>query len=141
MQVIGFNLTKISAEREPVLKPNNTINTNIEFKDVEKEQVALLKESDAVKLSFAFTVTYEEKEKKTQEAKISLEGFMVLSAEKDEIKDILKSWKKKEVPQNLKIPLFNVILQKCSLKALQLEEELNLPNHMPFPRITGQQQK
>ena len=48
MQVIGFNFTKISAEREDKLE-RYSLNTNIEFTNLEKEEVELLKDSNAIK--------------------------------------------------------------------------------------------
>lgn len=145
MQVIGFNFTKIQAERKPLVSPSMNINTNIEFNNVEKEKVELLKEAESLKLSFKFSIAYVKKEEKkeSEEAKVIFEGFLVLASFSEEAKDILKEWKKKQVPQNLRVPLFNIILKKCSVRALQLEEELSLPVHVPFPQISaqGSQQK
>ena len=138
MQVIGFNLSKVLAERSPDFT-RSAINTNIEFSNVEKEKVDLLKDAEAVKISFKFSVIYENKEKKEKKnGEVSCEGVIVLSTSKEEAKDFHKSWKKKEVPKDTMIPLYNVILKKCSLKALQLEDDLNLPPHIPFPQIRAQ---
>lgn len=151
MQVIGFNVQKILAERSPEFKKSN-INTNIEFTDIDKEKLDLLKDAEALKFSFVFIITYDDAEKsqeksqdKPQEEKskdssskqgeIRFEGNILLSATKDEAKDITKSWKKKQIEDNFRIPLINFILKKCSVKALSLEEDLNLPIHIPFPRI------
>ena len=138
MQVIGFNLSKVLAERSPDFT-RSAINTNIEFSNVEKEKVDLLKDAEAVKISFKFSVIYEDREKKEKKnGEVSCEGVIVLSTSKEEAKDFHKSWKKKEVPKDTMIPLYNVILKKCSLKALQLEDDLNLPPHIPFPQIRAQ---
>jgi hypothetical protein len=135
MQLIGFNLKKIKAEKSPNYK-RSSINTNIEFTDVIKEKVDLLKEATAIKISFIFSVVYSDAEdKETVLGEISFEGEIVFSADKEETKDITKAWKKKTIPENLKIPLFNFILKRCSTKALTLEEHLNLPSHIPFPPV------
>lgn len=143
MQIIGFNFTKIQAERKMQLDSNLNINTNIEFTNLEKEKVELLqKDKESIRLSFKFSIMYQKGDKKdNSEANVTFEGFMLLAAEIEESKDLLKEWKKKQVPQNLRLPFFNSILKRCSVKALQLEDELGLPNHMPIPQIAPQPQQ
>jgi hypothetical protein len=140
MNILGFNLTKISANRNSKILQNPMMNTNIEFTDVVKEEIEMLKENDAVKISFKFSVDYadaKDKEKKNPEieGKIEFEGIIILSAEKEEAKEIFKLWKKKQIPEGIRIPLFNVILRKCSPKALDMEDQIGLPLHLPFPQI------
>ncbi|MBS3071358.1 hypothetical protein J4408_00030 [Candidatus Pacearchaeota archaeon] len=146
MQVIGFNLTKISALREEQLK-RASINTHIEFTKVEKEKIEMLKDSEAIKLNFRFTITYgdpnknsDKKEDKEQNSgELVFEGLIVLSLSKDQSKEFQKAWKNKQVPQDSVVPLYNMILKKCSVKALQLEDDLNLPLHIPFPQVKKQE--
>ncbi len=139
MQVIGFNLKKILAQRSIDFQ-KGPINTNIEFTDVEKEKVDMLKDIDALKISFVFSVNYSDQEKKEElkHGEVSFEGNILLSSTKDESKEIQKSWKKKQIQDSVRIPLINFILKKCSVKALSLEEDLNLPSHIPFPQIRKQ---
>tara|TARA_Y100000310_G_scaffold341008_1_gene438741 strand:- start:2029 stop:2493 length:465 start_codon:yes stop_codon:yes gene_type:complete len=148
MQVIGFNFTNISGEKSPDFK-QSPINIQIEFTNVEKEKVELLKDLEAVKLSFKFTITYaeqdEQEDKKEKEepkespkdiqAEVTFKGLIVLSVTKQQAKDFQKAWKKNQVPPETVVSLHNIILKKCSIKALQLEEDLNLPAHMPFPQV------
>jgi len=147
MQVIGFNFTKIEASRNPILSQGLNINTNIEFTNVEKEKVELLKDKDPVKAHFKFSIVYlkkeekKDKEKEQEEAKIIFEGFMILATTAEESKEFIKTWKKKELSPSIRLPLFNLILKRCSVKALQLEDELGLPNHMPIPQIAPQKQE
>ncbi len=141
MRLIGFNFTQIAAERKNTLQPGMNINTNLEFTDVQEEKVDMLKDKTPLKVSFSQTVIYSSpKEAKKQEefAKITFAGSMLIAASSEDAKELLKSWKKKEVPSGIKIPLFNIILTKCSVKALQLQEELNLPLHPQLPRLTPQ---
>mgnify|MGYP001608513762 CR=1 FL=1 len=137
----------------------SSINTNVTFTDIQKQTADFLKDSDALKTSFKFSVEYTDQDKKEDNKKdreksessktaekskdgspkdkneISLEGFLLLSVSKDESKEFLKSWKNKEVPKDKVLPLYNFILKKCSIKALQLEEDLGLPLHVPFPQV------
>src|SRR3989344_3159997 len=136
MQIIGFNFKKILAERS-INFQRGPINTNIEFTNVDKEKVDIFKDNEALKASFIFSVVYSDSEKKEdlKHGEVSFDGDIIFSASKDETKEIIKSWKKKQIPEDIRIPIINFILRKCSTKALFLEDELNLPVHIPFPRI------
>jgi hypothetical protein len=143
MRLIGFNFTKIAAERKPTLQPGMNISTNIEFTNVEEEKVEMLKDKTPLKITFSQTVTYaSNKDAKKQEefAKLTFEGSMLLAASGEDAKELMKSWKKKDIPQGAKIPLFNIIMAKCSVKALELQEQLNLPFHPQLPRLSLQTQ-
>ena len=137
MQVLGFNFIKISGERTVNFRQGSSINTNIEFIDIEKEEISLLKDTEAIKISYKFSVTYSkiENKKESKEGEISIEGNIIMSATKEEVKEIMKFWKKKEIPNQFKVPIFNIILRRCSLKAAQLEDDINLPIHLPLPKI------
>jgi len=50
-------------------------------------------------------------------------------------KEVLKGWKDKETTDDFRIFLFNIILRKSNIKALQLEDELALPPHIPLPSL------
>ena len=95
MQVIGFNLTKMAGEK---LQPQVTAkpNTSIEFTNLEKEKIDLLKDAEAMKISFKHEIVYENPEKKEdKEGTVSFQGNITLSVSKDESKEISKAWKKK----------------------------------------------
>lgn len=149
MQLIGFNFTKISAEKTPKFKLGSAINTNIEFTDFEKEKIEILKDTEALRVSFKFSISYIESEEKkgVKDGELLFEGNLVLSAAKEESKEMFKSWKKKELPGPVRLFLFNIILKKCSTKALSLEEDIALPYHIPMPQLqakpadTKQEQK
>ncbi len=140
MQIVGFNFTKVSAEKAADFTAGSEISTDIKFVDIAKEETDFAKEgSEAMKASFEFKVSYGKKEKKGKNplnGDIILNGFIILMATGEEANDVQKAWKNKELPQNFKMPIFNFLLKKCSMKALQLEEELGLPLHLPMPHIS-----
>ena len=147
MRIIGFNFTKIAAEKNlETYKPN--VSTNIEFLNVEKEDVNLLKDSEATRVSFKYTLSYDnakdpESAKRKIEGKsgeVIFEGKIILSLDKDESKNIYKAWKKKELPNDFKVPLFNLILRRCTSKSLSLQDEIGLPPHIPMPRLEKKDQ-
>lgn len=129
MKIIGFNLIKISVTRKEKSAENLKLKSNIELQDVSKDKIELTKQ-DLLKIKFAFTVDYE-----PDFAKLEFEGFIVVLPEQDELKKILKSWKSKKVPDEIRVPLFNFIMTKCNIKAILLEDEMNLPLHIPMPRL------
>ena len=149
MQIVGFNLANIKAERSPAPKEKITVNTNIEFLNVEKQKSSIV-ETDLVALSFRFSVSYNASEKvggqKAEKAEkagkkhgeVSFEGEMMISVKEDELKSFLKSWKKRGIPKEYATVLYNFILRRCSIRALQLEEEIGLPSHLPFPQVKAQ---
>ena len=147
MQIIGFNLTKISASKNEELK-NTTIGTNMEFIDLEKTKLEFLKDKETFKVNFQFSVDYQDqesrakskgKDKETQ-AEINFEGNVAILVADEEAKELTKSWKKKELPSALRVFLFNFIIKKCSSHALMLQDQLNLPTHIQIPQIVPKQQ-
>jgi len=127
MQVIGFNFTKVSAEREPQFKRNFLINTHIEFTNVEKNKNELI-DNEITKLFFKYSLTYNDRDnKEKKQGEVSFEGIILLSTSKDEAKKFQKSWKKKEIPKEYMPSLYNLILKRCSIRAVQLEDEVGLP--------------
>jgi len=134
MQLIGFNFKKISAERKEIGKGKIEVKANVNIKDVNQEKTDLFKDQSAIKFDFEFSVVYS-----PNLASLSFEGSTVLLLSKDESKEVLKKWKDKKVTEDVRVFLFNNILTRCNLRALQLEEELGLPTHIPMPVIRPEQ--
>jgi len=141
MKVIGFNIEEISGKKSQELK-RYSINTDITFSNVEKSKLDVLKEDEALKVSFKFLVNYKDADSKSDEAKnqVSILGSLLLMVDKELSKEFIKSWKNKQVPKDKMVSLYNFILKKCSVRALQLEEDLNLQPHIPFPQVKQQVQ-
>ena len=98
---------------------------------VKKEEVELAKGKDVLKFSFEFNLNY-----MPDLAKIEFKGHVLILADPKETKDILEHWKKETISDNLKVAVYNVIWEKCNVKALELEEDFNLPHHMPLGRVS-----
>jgi hypothetical protein len=135
MRIIGFNLTKIAIERKEEIQGQLNINQNIDIKDVKKEKVPI-SEDEAIKINFNLQIDYSE-----DSAKVNFEGHVVLLPTKEELTKFLDSWKNKQIPEDSKIPLFNFIMNKCNIKALTLEDDLNLPTHIPLPKLNPKQEQ
>jgi hypothetical protein len=135
MKVIGFNFEEISGKKTQDYK-KYSINTDVTFNNVEKAKLDVLKDEEALKLGFKFSVNYKDPESKENEQKneISILGSILIMVDKELSKEFLKSWKNKEIPKDKMVGLYNFVLKKCSVRALQLEEDLNLQPHIPFPQ-------
>ena len=134
MRVIGFNYTKISIEKldkSPESVENLNIDTGIEISNInEVKQKILNTDEKLLDIDFEYNVRY-----KPEIALLDFKGKLILAADPKTTKEILKQWKDKKILPNVKIFLFNIIMKKSILKALNLEDELNLPLHLPLPSI------
>jgi hypothetical protein len=131
MQIVGFNLTKILIQRKEKPTANLEIKSNINIDNITKDKINISKE-EVIKMDFTFTIDYTPDEF----AKCEFKGFLIMLPEKDELKNILKSWKDKQIPEDIRLHLFNFIMHKCNIKALHLEDELGLPLHIQMPRLS-----
>lgn len=137
MKLLGFNYTKISIEKLSEKTENLKISTNIDISEISEVKNSMLKSKETVlSVKFTYDVNYN-----PDYAKVSLGGNFLLSLEPKTAKNVLKEWENKKMPEEFKVPLFNLILKKANIKALELEDELNLPLHMPMPKVGKQGQK
>jgi hypothetical protein len=131
MRLIGFNFTKISVERLKDITENLKFNTKIDISSIEPIHSNDFKVKDEpLKINFVYSVFYE-----PEFAKIELAGSIILSVEAKIAKEVLKGWKDKQLTEDFRISMFNIILRKANIKALELEEEVGLPTHLPLPSL------
>lgn len=132
MRIVGFSISKISGERKEIIKGKFDVKSNVDIKNIEKQAIEI-SDKGGLKIDFVFSVNYNPKF-----ANIEIAGSVLTLDDNDESKQILKDWKKKKVNVSAKIPIFNFIMDKCNLKAMQVEDELNLPLHLPLPKVSAQ---
>jgi len=137
MKLIGFNFNKISIEKKSDKKENLKINTNINIVDISEIKTDFFNSKEILLgVQFNYTIDYS-----PNIAKIFFEGNILLSIDPKEAKEILKEWKSKKLQDNFRNIVFNIVFRKCNIKALQLEDEMNLPLHLPMPIIKNQKDK
>ncbi|MFW6282824.1 MAG: hypothetical protein ACOC1P_02110 [Minisyncoccales bacterium] len=139
MKLLGFNFTKVSIEKFSDKFENLKVNSNIDISEINEVKQSMLKSKDSVlSVKFSYSLDYT-----PERAKIELKGNFLISLDPKLTKKILKEWESKKIPEEFKVPLFNLIIKKSNVKALSLEEDLNLPLHMPMPRVSkkGNQNK
>ncbi len=142
MKIVGYSVEEIHAKKAIDI-PRASISTDVIFTEIDKAKLDVLKESECLKASFKFSVIYKDPNNKDAESKNELKfsGSLLLSVSKEDAKEFLKSWKAKELPKDKLIPLYNYILKRCSVRALQLEEEMGLQPHIPFPQVRANQEQ
>ncbi len=142
MTIVGFNLKKILIERKGLVRGEVKVNTNMNILKIEKHAVEIAKAKDVLSFEFSFTISYVGvTDHKGNIADLLFEGDVLYLTEPKEVKEILEGWKKKEIPEDVRIRILNTILTKCNAKALVFEDDLGLPPHLPLPKFGKQQEK
>jgi len=131
MRVVGFNFTKMSIERLKDKTETLKFNTKIDISSIESIKPDLFKAKEEIlKVNFTYLIVYE-----PDFAKLEFIGNLILAVESKLAKDILREWKDKKMSEDFRFFVLNVIFRKTNIKALQLEDELSLPPHVPLPSI------
>ena len=138
MTIVGFDFTKIDAEKKAPIKGKISINNNVTIKNVEEQNLNLGKEKqNALKFQFEFVSKYD-----PDLGQIKLVGDLIYMGEPKKVKEILDGWKKdKKLPKDISAGILNNVLVKCNIQALILSRELNLPSPIPLPKVQIDQEK
>ena len=106
MRIAGFNFKKISVEKLSERVEELKIDTKIDILDIKNIRSDLVKTKDELLgVEFAYTVDYA-----PNFAKIEFIGNIVFTVEFKEGREVLKQWKDKQMPDNFKMNLFNIII-------------------------------
>lgn len=125
MKFVGFNFSKISIEKKSDSFKDLKINTNIDILDVKEAKNNILKQKEEIVIvKFTYNVDYQK-----NIATIDIEGTVAVALDSKAAKDLIKQWKDKKLSEDIKMPIFNVILRKSTIKAFELEDQMNLPLH------------
>ena len=138
MKILGFNYTKISVEKKKEITKDLKISNKVDITSIaEVKQEVLKSKEDMISVKFSYSIEYS-----PGIALVALEGTILLAVDPKLAKDALKGWKdSKETPDDLKIFIFNIVFRKAGLKALELEDSMNLPLHMQMPAIRKNEDK
>ena len=131
MKVLGFNYDKISIEKLSNNFEGLTINSGIDISEIKSVKSGFLRSTgEIVVIKFKYLINFV-----PNIAQIDFLGNLLLELEPRISRELFKQWKDKKIHEEFKLALFNLIIKKCNIKALQLEDELNLPYHIPFPSL------
>jgi hypothetical protein len=128
IRLAGFRYLKINVERNEELKGDLKITPNINIRSIEKFKSENSKQ-ELLQVDFEFGIDY------ASLGKLDLAGKMFLVVDPKTMKESLEGWKNKKLDNEINLVILNTIMQKASLKALELEEEMNLPPHVQLPRL------
>jgi len=133
MAIIGFQYTKMIAQKNKPVKGKVNVNSNIVVNDIKEAKINVGTASKkGLEISFKFTIEYAPKI-----AEIVLEGVVVYLGENKVIDDTVDLWKnKKSFNPVLAEEVFNYSLSKCNVQALLMGRDMSLPAHINFPRLT-----
>jgi Tfp pilus assembly protein PilN len=133
MAIVGFNLDKISIERKEEITGKVSIKSNIDINNINKTNIVLMEGKDTLRATFTFFINYE-----PNLARLDFKGHVLIVEDAKTSKKIIEDWKKKKMDPKLREQVYNLILRKANIRALALEEELNLIPHWPMPSVKAQ---
>ena len=135
MSVMGTNFTKLLATREKGARGKISISNNITVTGVEAVKLVLGgKDQQTLKFTFSYISSYEPKV-----GTIEIEGDVIYLAKKTDAEKILSDFEKtKKVQGPVKLVILNAIVNKCTVQALVMSRDMNLPAPVPLPKVTGQ---
>jgi len=130
--IVGFNFKKINIERKKKLIQGMKVKYDLDIKEVYEQNIQVsMNKTKTLGFDFEFKVSYN-----PDVADLQIEGTVMYMLPEEEAKKVIDSWNKdKKMTKNVSIPIINVILDKCNIKALELEQDLALPTHLPMPSV------
>lgn len=134
MKLAGSQFSKISGTKNPDFNGKLEVSSNIQIKKIDKFKSDLAKQN-TLEIEYVFDIDYKDL------GKIQIQGKLFFITDSKTQKEIISQHKNKKLDQEYQVFLLNTIIQKASLKAFQLEEELNLPLHLQLARFTPQEKK
>ena len=134
--ILGFELAKINVERKNRPTSNVKVKHNLNIDSVKELTIERMGKRKSLDISFTFKVDYE-----PNLGNIAISGNLLYTAEDAALNKVISQWKsKKKVPKEASLEIVNAILTKCNIKSLELAEDVNLPYHMPLPKIEAAKQ-
>ncbi len=130
INLIGNRFVKINANHNFDFSGQISAKTNIKILGLEN-----YKNKNSFKIKYSFGIDYSEL------GQVSIEGVLFISTDSKTFKEIQKSWKEKKIENQEYLFITNLVIQKASLKALELEEEVGLPIHIRIPKIDLKEKK
>ena len=136
MTTVGFNFTKIFAERKMASDQNIKIENNVGIVSVVESDVLDPKKS-LVKFDFTFTCKYE-----PGLGSIELYGELIEMFDKELSSKVIDAWNKdKKVHPDIMTRILNTVLMRANIEAIIMSKELALPSPVAMPKVEVKEQK
>ncbi|MDP7476100.1 MAG: hypothetical protein QF655_00510 [Candidatus Woesearchaeota archaeon] len=132
MTIVGFNFTKLEAEKKDMIKGKINVSNNVTISKVEEKKLAIGNDKQKVlAFTFEFVSKYE-----PNIGSIKFTGDVLFMDDSKKVKEILDGWEKdKKLPKEIMPGILNTALNKCNIQALILSEQINLPPPIPLPKV------
>ncbi len=129
MSLVGFEYVEFVGRKLNVSKKVE-IKQGVKVLDVSKAN-ANVQESDILRVAFDYLCSYEPKV-----GFLNIRGNMFILVDKKSGDKILENWKdKKSLPKDVLEFVINVVLQRCTIDAINFAQKLNLPSPVPLPKV------
>ena len=126
IKIIGANFLELKSKRNPDFSGKVELKTNIKINSLKKIE----KTKDKLRMNYNFEIDYGDL------GGVKIKGELFLLSDKKIIEKIIKNNENKEYNTSEYIELTNILIKKASIKAFELEDELNLPIHIKLPTIS-----
>ena len=133
MTIVGFNYTKMLAEKSLAAKGKVNITSNLSIKEVEEASFVMgTEKQDSLKFNFQFETIFA-----PEFGKINLDGSVIYLDTKEKVQETLKTWKKtKKLPKDVMQEVVNSVLNRCNVQALIMSRDMNMPSPIPLPKVS-----
>ncbi|MBT6995734.1 hypothetical protein HN953_03895 [Candidatus Woesearchaeota archaeon] len=132
LKLLSSRLTKVNGERNVDFSGKITMNQNIKVKTMEKFKPKDSK-MESLKANYSFEIDYGDL------GKVEVEGILFVGADSKTLKAILSEYEAKKFDSAEQVAIMNMIIQKASLRAFEIEDELGLPIHIRLPQLSPKQ--
>ena len=133
MTIVGFNFTSLRAERKAMLKGKINIENNVKIDNITDSELNVGdKKMKTLSVEFSYSSTYT-----PDIGEVAIKGILIYMTDAKKTEEVLKSWKGKEkkVPEDIMAPIINTILNNCTIMALEMTKEVNLPPQIQLPKV------
>jgi len=133
LNLLSSRLTKVGGERNTEFSGKISMNQNIKIKSMEKFKPKESK-TESIRAEYSFEIDYADL------GKVEVEGILFIGADSKTIKSVLSEFESKKFDSQEQVTIMNMIIQKASLRAFEIEDELGLPIHIRLPQLAPKQQ-
>ena len=123
IKIIQANFLEINAKRNPEFSGKLKLKTSIKINTLEESK----KTKNVLKVGYTFEIDYGDL------GKVKIKGELYLLSDPKTAKILLNSKENNNYNTQEYTEITNLIIKKASVKAFELEEELNLPIHIKLP--------
>lgn len=131
-KLLGFNIISIEAERKENLEGELKISHSIKIETIKKYKQEDIRQ-ESLKIGFDFEINYEKL------GKVKISGNLFLLLNQKLLKEILTMWESKKIDQKIQTLILNIIIQKATVKLLQIENDIGLPPHIKVPVLKAKE--